>query len=1292
MEWQRTPYTYSLLGAAAISIALAFYTWRRRSIRGAVPLAGVMLAVAVWSASYALELASVGLTAKLFWAKLQYLGIVMIPVDTLIFALQYTGRTRWLTHRNLLLLALLPLTALLLAWTNDLHHLIWARAWLDTSGPFSALILTHGAAFWGVVVYGYCILLLGSALIFQALFRKLRLYRGQVVAVLVAVLAPLVANVLYVSGLNPFPLLDLTPLAFTLSCLAVVLGLFRFRLLDLAPVARDAVLDGMDDAVIVLDIRGRIVDLNPAAEHLTTCLAADVLGQPAAEALSALPALAQRCSGVVEGHGEITLGEGEARRIYDFRGSPLRDSRGRPIGNLIALRDITGLRRAAQAIQDSELRYRTLFDASTDAIFLETLDGRVLDCNAAACEMLGYSKKDLLKMTVADLVPEEVAQTLPDVIATELTTGGMWGEATNKRQDGQIFPVEVNTRLITIGQEQLVIAYVRDITERKRLEQQSRERRLYLESVLACAPDAIVTLDARGQVKEWNRGAEELFGYARDEAVGRKLDSLVSGCNQKAFEEATAFTQQVLEGRLVRPTETVRCRRDGTPVDVILAGAPILVEGEVAGVVAIYTDIAERKRAEKAQKKLERQREQAREALRRRNRELVLLNRVIAASAASQEIEPILETVCRELAEAFELPHAAAVLLNAERSELVVVAEHRASDRPPFLGQAIPASAMPLVRELVEHKLPVIIEDARSDPRLGRVCSLIPSHNPISLLLLPILIEGESVGFLGMAAVGAHSFLPEEVDLARRVAEQVSGALARARLAETERRLSTAVDQAAEAVVVTDAEATILYVNPAFERIVGYSRAEVIGQPLRVLDSSRLDLFFQGEMWQAEAGRQAWQERVDYLKRDGHVCNLDLAVAPVRDQAGEIVSYVATMRDVTREAQLEAEFQQAQKMEALGRLAGGVAHDFNNLLTIIKGSAQLLDLKLLPGDPLRHHTRPIQETVDRAVMLTRQLVSFSRGEVIRPSVLDLNQMVSDLSSMFRRVIGEDIQLVTVLAGDLWPIEADPAKIDQVIANLVVNARDAMPRGGALTIETANVTFDQAYAEQHVEAQAGDYVRLMVSDTGMGMDDSVKARIFEPFFTTKEKGQGSGLGLATVFGIVTQSGGRIEVDSEVGRGTTFRIYLPRVLEGQPMPEALPHTLPLVPGRLMRGTETVLVVEDDPSVRDLAVRVLRSCGYQVLAAGDGLEALQIGERYDGPIHLLLSDVVLPYLRGDELVSKLLRVRREMRVLYMSGHTDGAIAQQGVQKSGLFFLPKPFSIKDLTRSVREALDDKH
>jgi len=675
----------------------------------------------------------------------------------------------------------------------------------------------------------------------------------------------------------------------------------------------------------------------------------------------------------------------------------------------------------------------------------------------------------------------------------------------------------------------------------------------------------------------------------------------------------------------------------------------------------------------------------------RRNRELTLLNRVIAASAASQEIAPILETVCRELAQALEVAHSAAVLLNGEKTEAVVVAEHRANGRPSILGQTVPLTGVPLAQHLIQHQAPLVVDDARADPCLGPICNLIDPSGTIGLLILPILVEEEMMGCLGVAAVGPRSFSPEEVELAWRVAEQVSGALARARLAQTERRLSAAVEQAAEAVMVTDTEGAIRYVNPAFERITGYSRAEVVGQSPRILRSAELDAAFRREMRQVVTAGQVWQERFDYRRKDGSVRVLDLTVAPVRNPVGEIVSYVTTMRDVTREVQLERQFQQAQKMEALGRLAGGVAHDFNNLLTIMELSTRLLERQLHPEDPLREHVQRILEAGQRATRLTRQLLSFSRREVVAPHALNLNQVVGDLGRMLQRIMGEDVRLLTALADDLWPIKMDPAQMDQVILNLVVNARDAMPGGGALTIETDNVILDEAYAASHVEAQPGEHVLLVVSDTGMGMDEEVKAHLFEPFFTTKERGQGTGLGLATVFGIVKQNRGHIEVYSEVGQGTTFKIYLPRTPDAGAVPSAPSRAIPPIAARLARGTETVLLVEDDVHVRDLIVRVLESCGYQVLVAGDGLQALQIGEQHAGAIHLLLTDVGLPKMNGKELAGQLRSARPAMRVLYMSGHSDSAIVRRGVLAPGVALLFKPFTIEDLTQKVREVLEGK-
>jgi two-component system cell cycle sensor histidine kinase/response regulator CckA len=682
-------------------------------------------------------------------------------------------------------------------------------------------------------------------------------------------------------------------------------------------------------------------------------------------------------------------------------------------------------------------------------------------------------------------------------------------------------------------------------------------------------------------------------------------------------------------------------------------------------------------------------RRRAEEEIQQRNRELALLNRVIAASAASQQPEPILEAVCRELALAFDVPQSAAALFNEEKTEAVVVAEYRAEGRPPSLGEIIPATGNPSSQYLLEHKAPFVADDAQTDPRLAPIHELMRRRGTVSLLVLPLLVEGEVVGSLGVDAIELRPFSVDEVHLAWRVAEQVSGALARVRLEETQRRLSAAVEQAAEGVIITDPDGTVLYVNPAFERITGYDHAQAIGFGPRLPEGDGQATGPYRKMWQTITSEPPWQGRFTDRRPDGSPYSVDSTVTPVRNPAGEIVNYVATMRDVTRELQLEEQFRQAQKMEALGRLAGGIAHDFNNLLTVIQVSTHLLQRQLRPEDPLWEHVQRIQDTGAGATKLTKQLLSFSRREVIEPHVLSLNEVVGELSRMLKRIIGEDIELNTALADDLWPVRADRSQLDQVILNLVVNARDAMPEGGALTIGTANVLLDEAYVASHVGARPGEHVRLTIRDTGVGMDDQVMDHLFEPFFTTKAWGQGTGLGLPTVFGIVKQNQGHIEVDSQAGQGTTLKIYLPRAPELASLRTAPSGARPPATADQLLGTETILVVEDEADVLSLTVELLESCGYQVLAARNGLEALQTSQRYDGPIHLLLTDVVMPLMNGKELADRLQSQRPETYVLFMSGYADDAIAQRGAMAPGTAFLPKPLTIDKLTQTVRAVLD---
>jgi PAS domain S-box-containing protein len=506
----------------------------------------------------------------------------------------------------------------------------------------------------------------------------------------------------------------------------------------------------------------------------------------------------------------------------------------------------------------------------------------------------------------------------------------------------------------------------------------------------------------------------------------------------------------------------------------------------------------------------------------------------------------------------------------------------------------------------------------------------------------------------------------------------------RKRAEESLARLAAAVEQTADSIVITDAAGAIQYVNPAFERVSGYARAEALGRNPRFLKSGKTDASVYREMWATLARGEVWAGHFVNRRKDGSFYEESVTISPVRDGGGEVINYIAVKQDLTQQKRLEEQLLQSQKMEAVGQLAGGVAHDFNNLLTAINGYSDLTLRRLSAGDPLRRNVEEVRKAGERAASLTRQLLAFSRKQVLQPVALGLNALVSDMEKMLRRLIGEDVELRTALAPDLGRVKADPGQVEQVVMNLCVNARDAMPRGGKLTVETENVALDEEYASRHVGVTPGPYVMLSVSDTGTGMDEETRERIFEPFFTTKEQGKGTGLGLSTVYGIVKQSGGYIEVSSEVGRGTTFRVYFPRAGEG-----AQEYRRGAEPEEVLRGAETILLTEDEEMVRRLAREVLEIYGYRVLEAANGGAAFLICERHEGPIHLLVTDVVMPEMSGPELAERLARLRPDMRVLYMSGYTDTAILTQGVLEEGADFIHKPFTPGDLARKVREVLD---
>ena len=503
-------------------------------------------------------------------------------------------------------------------------------------------------------------------------------------------------------------------------------------------------------------------------------------------------------------------------------------------------------------------------------------------------------------------------------------------------------------------------------------------------------------------------------------------------------------------------------------------------------------------------------------------------------------------------------------------------------------------------------------------------------------------------------------------------------------LRDANAQLAAVIQSSPLAIYTLDPASTVLTWNRAAEALYGWRAEEVIGRPLpTIADDLEEHAGLRDRVLRGEALRGV---EVTRRRKDGTPVTISLSVAPLHDVAGQVTGMLSLAADVTEMRQLEVQYRQAQKMEAVGRLAGGIAHDFNNLLTAIIGTTALVLEDLGLDARARLDIQEIEKAAKRAAGLTRQLLIFSRQQVLEPRALDLNALVGNLERMLQRLIGEDIELVTKPAAALGAVRADPGQLEQAIVNLVVNARDAMPKGGRLTIETADVELDRGYVSRHVPTQPGRYVLLAISDTGVGMDGATKARLFEPFFTTKEPGRGTGLGLATVYGIVKQSGGYIWAYSELGHGTTFKIYLPRVAQTVEAPEATPG-----PSAPAGGSETLLVVEDQEEVRKLTKRVLAARGYTVLAARNGAEALEIVAQYPNRIHLMITDVVMPGMNGRELAQQACARRSDLKVLYVSGYTGEAVLQHRLLEPGVAFLQKPFAPDVLARKTREVLDDQ-
>jgi len=784
-------------------------------------------------------------------------------------------------------------------------------------------------------------------------------------------------------------------------------------------------------------------------------------------------------------------------------------------------------------------------------------------------------------------------------------------------------------------------------------------RRQYLEQLFEKSPDALVVVDDSFRAQCVNQEFQRMFGYSASHAMGQPLDDLILPPDRAA--ESQWITQCLERGEQIT-LETKRRRSDGTLLDVSISTAPLIVGGRAAAFCAVYRDISGRKRAEALSS---------------------ALYRIAEKASAAQDLQQFFSAVHSIVDELLCARNFSIALRDLESGHLSF---------PYFVDEqeAAPAPGKPAAG-LLEYMLrtgePLLCSPELLRQMLKRRALVLTGPRPHHWLGVPLKVNGQILGALVVKSYSENvRFEERDRDLLALVAQQLAAAIDRKRneqnLRRSEVRYRSLVQTAVYGIYRSSLEGKFLDVNPALIGMLGYNSAEEV----LALDPQK-DVFVEPREYARlvdEFQRTGRMDGFEVRWRRKDKTNITVRISGRAVAGGDEPSDVleAIAEDITERRVLEDQFRQSQKMEAVGRLAGGIAHDFNNLLTVINGYTEVLLYHLSPGHPLHAKAEAIQQASDRATTLTRQLLAFSRKQLLELKVIDVNAIVTDMERLLRPLIGEDIELTTSLTPNIGCTRADAGQLEQVIMNLVVNAKDAMPGGGKICIRTASVTLDESYRPENTFIKHGPYVMISVSDTGHGMDRETQARIFEPFFTTKEKGKGTGLGLSTVYGIIKQSGGYVFVQSELNRGTVFTIYFPRVDEPSEV-----HFATQISHSAAGGSETILLVEDEDSVRQLVRETLSSRGYRVLEAANGQDALTLAASHPDPIHLIVTDVVMPGLSGHELVQQLTPVRPAIKVLYLSGYgqDDFSTATAGAAKS---FLQKPFTLQSLSRKVREIL----
>jgi two-component system cell cycle sensor histidine kinase/response regulator CckA len=1107
-----------------------------------------------------------------------------------------------------------------------------------------------------------------------------------------------------------------------------------------------AIVSSPDAAIVGSDLAGRVVSWNKSAQNLYGYTAEEMLGQTIAivipehlreENLHLLQGIA---SGQPRADCETVRRRKDGSRVHVLLiVSPIRSSQGQIIGASTIAHDLTENKRK----QECE-HLAAVVESSDDAIIGKSLDGTITAWNPGAANLFGYSAIEAVGKPIQMLLPPERMDEESDILA-RIGDGVRVKhfETVRVRKDGTQVPVSVTISPIRdrlgaiIGASQIA----RDITDRMH-EEEVREQ---LAAVVGSSDDAIIGKGLDGTITAWNPGAENLFGYSAPEALGKPIQMLLPP--ERANEESE-IQARIGRGEHLKHFETVRVQKDGKRIDVSVTISPIRDRtGAVVGASKIARDITERKCAEEELRKSEdrfskafrqspvaitisteadgryldanesfltmtgypradvvghtaldlafwvlpslridllRQLQGGGDVTDLRMQYRNSTGEIREAELSWERIEveghPCLLSFMRDITERIRSENSLReyervveglidMIVVVDRDYRYIIANrsflnYRDMEREQVIGHRVDEV---LEKETFES----IVKEKMDECFRGKVVQYQLKYHYPDL--------GERALFASYFPIAGPTGIERIACVLRDITEQKR---AEEKLRKSEDRFSKAFRQSPLAITIsTAADGRYLDANESFLKMTGFTREDVVGHTASELAFWALPSLRKDFLRELREGGAVTERRMQFKTSTAETREAELSWEEIEVEGQPCL--LAFMRDITETERLEAQFLQAQKMEAVGRLAGGVAHDFNNMLSVIIGYSDLSVDLVGPESSVKRFLVQIKKASERAALLTRQLLAFSRQQIVFPRILDLNDVVKNLATMLLRMVGESISISFRPTTPLGSIKADPGQIEQILMNLVVNARDAMPRGGEIIIETAHAELDKDYVLKHAGSQAGPHVVLAISDSGSGIEESIKSKIFEPFFTTKGIGQGTGLGLSTVFGIVTQSKGSICVDSETGKGTTFKIYFPR-LAAKAEELVQSHEVDDV----ISGSETILLVEDDDSVRKVTASLLTSAGYRVIEASNAEKAVEIMTATELGIDLLLTDLIMFGQSGFDLFEEAKEIRPGLRSLFMSGYTGDLVALRGSLISERAFLPKPFTRISLLKKVHAAL----